>query len=253
MELQYATQFTAAYAKEGYCRIDIQDGSSCLVVPEGASVPSDVPEGMTIVQQPLDNIYLAATSTMDFFRAVDGIGNVTLSSLKADDWYIPEAKNAMENGTMTYAGKYRAPDYELILSKGCDLALENTMIYHTPEVKEKLESFGIPVLVERSSYESHPLGRMEWVKFCGILLGKATEATACFQAQVDKLQQFADLPATGQTVASPSASRGTTWPRPSSWPGGPMPSAISKPTKTPRPPPRSKWRPSTPAPKTQIF
>ena len=163
VELQYATQFTAAYSKEGYCRIDIQDGSSCLVVPEGASVPSDVPEGMTIVQQPLDNIYLAATSTMDFFRALDGIGNVTLSSLKADDWYIPEAKNAMENGTMTYAGKYRAPDYELILSKGCDLALENTMTYHTPEVKEELESFGIPVLVERSSYESHPLGRMEWV------------------------------------------------------------------------------------------
>lgn len=201
VELQYATQFTAAYSKEGYCRIDIQDGSSCLVVPEGASVPSDVPEEMTLVQQPLDNIYLAATSTMDFFRALDGIGNVTLSSLKADDWYIPEAKNAMENGTMTYAGKYRAPDYELILSKGCDLALENTMIYHTPEVKEELESFGIPVLVERSSYESHPLGRMEWVKFCGILLGKATEATACFQAQVDKLQQFADLPATGKTVA----------------------------------------------------
>ena len=32
------------------------------------------------------------------------------------------------------------------------------MIYHNPEVKEKLEEFGIPVLVEHSSYESHPLG-----------------------------------------------------------------------------------------------
>lgn len=201
VELQYATQFTAAHSREGYCRIDLQDGNSCLVVPEGAAVPSGVPEGMTVVQQPLDHIYLAATGTMDFFRALDGIGNVTLSSLKADDWYIPEAKAAMEAGRMTYAGKYRAPDYELILSEGCDLALENTMLYHSPEVKEELESFGIPVLVERSSYESHPLGRMEWVKFCGILLGKETEATACFQAQVDKLSQFADLPATGKTVA----------------------------------------------------
>lgn len=201
VELQYATQFTAAHSREGYCRIDLQDGNSCLVVPEGAAVPSGVPEGMTVVQQPLDHIYLAATSTMDFFRALDGIGNVTLSSLKADDWYIPEAKAAMEAGDMTYAGKYRAPDYELILSEGCDLALENTMLYHSPEVKEELESFGIPVLVERSSYESHPLGRMEWVKFCGILLGKETEATACFQAQADKLSRFADLPATGKTVA----------------------------------------------------
>lgn len=32
------------------------------------------------------------------------------------------------------------------------------MIYHTPEVKEELESFGIPVLVERSSYERPPPG-----------------------------------------------------------------------------------------------
>ncbi len=46
------------------------------------------------------------------------------------------------------------------------------MIYHNPEVKEKLEEFGIPVLVEHSSYENHPLGRTEWVKLYGVLLDK---------------------------------------------------------------------------------
>ena len=46
------------------------------------------------------------------------------------------------------------------------------MIYHKPEVQEKLEQFGIPVLVEHSSYESHPLGRTEWLKLYGVLLGK---------------------------------------------------------------------------------
>lgn len=39
MELQYATQFTAAYSKEGYCRIDIQDGSSCLGGPRRGQRP----------------------------------------------------------------------------------------------------------------------------------------------------------------------------------------------------------------------
>ena len=43
-----------------------------------------------------------------------------------------------------------APDYELIVSEKCGLAIESTMIYHSPEVKEKLEEFGIPVLVEHS-------------------------------------------------------------------------------------------------------
>ena len=63
----------------------------------------------------------------------------------------------MEQGEIAYAGKYSAPDYETILSADCGLAIENTMIYHTPEVKEQLEKFGVPVLVERSSYESDPL------------------------------------------------------------------------------------------------
>ena len=50
------------------------------------------------------------------------------------------------------------------------------MILHTPEVKEQLEHFGIPVLVERSSYESDPLARMEWIKLYGILLGREEQA-----------------------------------------------------------------------------
>ena len=35
-----------------------------------------------------------------------------------------------------------------------------------------LEDFGIPVMIEYSSYEKHPLGRVEWVRFFGTLLEK---------------------------------------------------------------------------------
>ena len=57
------------------------------------------------------------------------------SGTKQDGWYIDEAKQAMADGKITYAGKYSAPDYETIYSADCNLAIENTMIYHTPEVK----------------------------------------------------------------------------------------------------------------------
>ena len=96
--------------------------------------------------------------------------------------------DAMESGSLTYAGKYSAPDYELLLNSGCDLAIENTMINHNPEVKEKLEELGIPVLVEMSSYESHPLGRLEWIKLFGVLLGKEDEAAGFFDAQVKEIE-----------------------------------------------------------------
>ena len=82
---------------------------------------------------------------------------MALSGTQAENWYLDAALTAMEQGEIAYAGKYSAPDYEMILSADCGLAIENTMIYHTPEVKEQLEKFGVPVLVERSSYESDPL------------------------------------------------------------------------------------------------
>ena len=65
---------------------------------------------------------------MDLFRELDAMDAIRLSGTDASGWYIQEAKQAMEEGRMTYAGKYSAPDYELILASGCDLAVESTMI-----------------------------------------------------------------------------------------------------------------------------
>ena len=201
MELEYAEQFSVDYYEGGYALVDIKDRGSYLVVPEGMEVPAGLADNITVLQQPLDKIYMVATSAMDLFRALDGIDNIRLSGTDADGWYIEEAKQAMEEGKMVYAGKYSAPDYELILSEGCDLAVESTMIYHTPEVKEQLEDFGIPVLVERSSYESHPLARMEWLKMYGVLLDKEELAEQYFKEQVDGLQDILGAENTGKTVA----------------------------------------------------
>ncbi len=200
MELQYADQFTVDYYKDGYALITIKDGGRFFVVPENAVVPSELEGDIVVLQQPLDNIYLVATSAMDLFRAIDGLDCIRLSGTDSKGWYIEEAKQAMEEGIILYAGKYSAPDYELILAEGCDLAVESTMIYHTPEVKEQLESFGIPVLVERSSYESNPLGRMEWLKLYGVLLGKEQEAEQYFQQQIEQLKGM-EKKNTGKTVA----------------------------------------------------
>ena len=201
MELEYATQFAVDYYQDDYAVITIAQEGSYLVVPEGKEVPEGLDKEIKVLQQPLDHIYLVATSSMDLFRAIDGIGNITLSGTDANGWYIEEAKEAMENGNIQYAGKYSAPDYELILANGCDLAIESTMIYHSPDVREKLEGFDIPVLVEHSSYESDPLGRMEWLKLYAVLLDKEEEADAYFQSQTDMLTDILGAENTEKTVA----------------------------------------------------
>ncbi len=201
LELLYAEQFFVDYYKGGYALINIADSGRFLVVPEGAAVPENLDEDIVVLQQPLDHIYLVATSAMDLFCALDATGNIGLSGTDASGWYIDKAREEMEKGNIVYAGKYSAPDYETILSKECDLAVESTMIYHTPEVKEKLEEFGIPVLVERSSYESHPLGRTEWLKLYAVLFGKEELAEELFDEQARRLTEVLSEKNTGKTVA----------------------------------------------------
>ena len=201
LELQYAKQFSVDYCEGGCALIRIGDENEYLVVPEGVPVPAGLPETVVVLQQPLEHIYLVATSAMDLFCALDGVESIRLSGTDADGWYIDEVKEAMERGEMLYAGKYSAPDYELIHAEQCDLAVESTMIYHTPEVKEQLERLGVPVLVERSSYESSPLGRMEWLKLYGVLLGREEEAAAIYQQELDSLRNVIGQESTGKTVA----------------------------------------------------
>ena len=201
LALDYAGQFSADFYEGGFARVALADGTQALVVPEGAQAPAEVPEGTVVLRQPLERIYLVASQGMDYVRALDAVACVRFSGTSADKWYIPEAKAAMEAGEMLYAGKYSAPDYELIVDGGCDLAVENTMVYHTPEVKEQLEKLGVPVLVERSSYEAHPLGRMEWLKFYGVLLGREDQACSAFDDLVEDVRGVLDQPATGKTAA----------------------------------------------------
>lgn len=201
MELLYAEQFSVDYYEGGYALITIKESGRFLVVPDGLPVPENLDADIAVIRKPLQNIYLVATSAMDLFCALDGTDAIGLSGTDASGWYVEKAREEMENGNILYAGKYSAPDYELILSKGCDLAIESTMIYHSLEVKEKLESFGIPVLVERSSYETHPLGRTEWLKLYAVLLGKEEQAEELFAEQAEKLEAVSSEENTGKTVA----------------------------------------------------
>ena len=201
MELSRAKGFEVAEYGD-YRLIRIYGTGDYLLIPEGGEIPESLPDDIRIIKKPLRKTYIVSTSVMDPVRQIKALDSVRLSGLKAEDWYIEEAAELMEEGKILYAGKYRAPDYELILSSGCDLAIENTMIYHDPEVKEKLEELGIPVIVETSSYEEDPLARLEWIKLYGVLFDKEAEACSFYDEEEKKTESIrASSSQTGKKVA----------------------------------------------------
>lgn len=201
MDLSYAKEFAVDYYDGGYVLITISGEDRFLLVPEGSPVPSDLDEGVTVIQKPITSTYLAASSAMDFYRALDCLDHVKMTSTESADWSFPDVQKALADEDMLYVGKYSAPDYETIIDENCNLAIESTMIYHSPEIKEKLEAMGIPVMVEHSSYETHPLGRMEWIKLYGLLCGKEGEAETFFNEQIAELENILTGEKTGKTVS----------------------------------------------------
>ena len=200
MDMTYLEGADVYYYDGGYKLIEVYNDASYLVIPEGAEVPEGIDPGIVIIHRP-HNIYLAATGAMVLINAIGGIDQIRFSSLKKEGWYVDDAVTAMENGDIVYAGKYSAPDYELLISEGCDLAVESTMILHSPKIQEMLENLGIPVFIDRSSYEKHPLGRCEWVKIYGAILNLEDAAESFFEDQAEVLNDLADIENTGKTVA----------------------------------------------------
>lgn len=200
MKLKYAKQFSVYYYKDGYKLIRLHDGSKFLVVPEGKDAPNGIDKKISVLRQPINRIYLAATASMCLFDRLGSIDNIKYSGAEHDDWYIENARKAMEEGRISFVGKYNQPDYEALASGKCDVAIESTMINHVPAVKKKLEEFDIPVFTDQSSLENHPLGRTEWIKVYGAMLNKEPEAEKIFDEQVKVLEGI-DNKKTNKTVA----------------------------------------------------
>lgn len=201
VELDYAEGFAIDRYEDGYFFLDIYEDGKYLIVPEGKKAPEGVADDIRVIHQPLENVYLAATAVMALFDSIDAMDHITMTSIKESEWTIDNAVKAMKEGRITYAGKYSEPDYELILGNNCDMAIESTMIYHTPEVKEMLEELGIMVFVDRSSFESNPMGRTEWIKVYGALTGKLDEATAYFESCKEVISELSDFENTEKTAA----------------------------------------------------
>ena len=197
----YARCFAIHRYSDGFSLISVDDGRKYLIVPEGAAFIPQTDEGITVLQKPLDRIYLAASGAMCRFDALGETDSVILSGIRQDGWYIDSAREAMENGTMEYGGKYSAPDYEKIIMKDVDLAIENTMILHTPKVMDKLAGAGVPVFIDRSSYEPDPLGRLEWIRVYGLLTDREKEADVIFKEQSELVNVHDGAETSGKTVA----------------------------------------------------
>ena len=114
-------------------------GEQYLVVPEGKSVPEDLDSAVKVLQQPIENVYIASTGMVSLLDAIGALDAVKLVGSEVSGWYIDGVVERMEDGRIEFGGKYSEPDYEQMTAKGIQLHVDTTMVNNNPEVLEKFD------------------------------------------------------------------------------------------------------------------
>lgn len=190
-ELQYATKFTLTRYQDGYSSFQIPEVDSeklYLIIPEGKAVPENLPEHTVLLQQPITKICFASGSLASLAEALGAVECITTVAIERDGWILDSVREGLDSGEILYSGKFREPDFELLLTQGIQLEIDTTMLLNYPDIRAKYDELKIPYFIENSTQEEHPLGRMEWVKVLGAILGLDQEAKEWFDAQAAKVE-----------------------------------------------------------------
>lgn len=184
LKMHYAKRLTII-RHDGYTQVDIanpwkkgQTLHTYLLVPRTEKVPSDMPEG-TLIRTPLQRSVVFTSVHCGLFEELgrrDAVAGVAdLKYIK-----IPFVQEGCRKGTIADVGNGLNPVLEKVIDIDADALLlspfENNGGYGG------LEDIGIPIVECADYMETSPLGRAEWIRFYGMLLGEEQRADSIFHA-----------------------------------------------------------------------
>ena len=190
MEFRYATLLTIEQ-HEGYTLASIRDPWEAdrilhrYVLSDGKATTDDVKnrinrltdEGYTLLHTPLERV---AVFTSSHAQLIVWLGKLENISAVCDLRYmnIPEIRQRVARGDIADCGDSMSPDVELMAGLQPDAVwlspFENSGGYG------RLEQLGIPIIECADYMETSPLGRAEWMRFYGLLVGRQAEADSLF-------------------------------------------------------------------------
>jgi iron complex transport system substrate-binding protein len=147
------------------------------LVEKGQTAPTEA--GVTNIQVPIESIVCTSTTHiphLDYLNESQKlIGFPSIQYVSS-----PAVRQLIDAGKVQELGKDNGLNLELIAQLKPSVVMAYTMSKDLGQLK-KVKELGIPVVVNAEFLEQHPLGRAEWLKFTGMLLGKEKEADSIFR------------------------------------------------------------------------
>lgn len=149
------------------------------LVKRGDTITADIPGGIVMLTVPLEKILVQSTVHVGLFEeihAAEAIAGVSDAAFIRSE----AIKEAIREGKVKDCGSWMSPDLEQII------ALDPEAVFISPYEKGgtygHLTELGIPLVYVADYMESDPLGRAEWIKYYGLLLGREGTADSLFSS-----------------------------------------------------------------------
>ena len=151
-----------------------------LLLPGNASVPDGFDDYLT-VRTPVERIALFSTTHIGY---IDLLGCADRIIAVARPEYVnnQSLQARIKNGDISEIGMPFSPNVEVILELDPDVIVATALPASRKTDYQALVSAGIPVVVVAEWLEQSPLGRAEWMKLYGALLGRENLAREKFAA-----------------------------------------------------------------------
>lgn len=183
----YAKGF-AVFQGEGYKVIEVgqafadQHPPFRYLVKEIPDLKLDEAGFDAVISLPISKVVLTSTTQVPHLDYLD-VSGVLAGFPNLDLISSPHARKLIDAGKVTDLGSGAQANIEKIVELDPDWVMISTLGEDLKNL-EILKSAKIPALLNGEYVEQHPLGRAEWIKFTGALLGKSEEANKAF-AQIE--------------------------------------------------------------------
>lgn len=182
IEMKYARLLTLRQG-DGFVLAEIKNPwdsakvlHSYVLVPKECELPAELPEG-ELIRTPLSR---SVFYTSMHVTLIDELGayNAICGVCDGEYMYLDRLRKDLAAGRISDCGKGQSPDIEKIVDLSPDAILlspfENSGTYG------KLGSIGIPIIECADYMETGALGRAEWMRFYGLLVGRRETADSIF-------------------------------------------------------------------------
>jgi iron complex transport system substrate-binding protein len=165
-------------------------GYSYLLVPRGGDVPHH-DEKTKVIFVPVESIVCTSTThipLLDYLGETDKLVGFPTTD------YISSKKmrQSIDSGKVVELGVDKGLNLERLAMLKPGVVMGYTMSGDYGQFR-KIESLGIPVVINAEYLEQHPLGRAEWIKFMALFFGKERVADSVFTVIENNYQQAKQL------------------------------------------------------------